>query len=84
MKSELTSLSTVTLAEAHTYMAAAREDELGAALLLAEDRIALARGTGAPDEVEVHQALFLLRRALGLAAPSFDWMRVELRHKLAA
>ena len=37
-----------------------------------------------PDDAEVHHALFLLRRARGLDAPSFDLMRVQLRRRLAA
>lgn len=76
------SLSEVTLSEACAYLAAAHDDELAAALRVAEDRLRLAGSTGVPDDLEVHHALFLLRRARGLRAPSFDWMRVELRRKL--
>jgi hypothetical protein len=81
------SLTTVTLSEARAYVAFAGGDELRAAVRLAEDRSALA-GEGprvsTPDETEVHHALFLLRRARGQAAPSFDSMRIDLRKKLAA
>jgi hypothetical protein len=38
----------------------------------------------APDDAEVHHAMFLLRRARGLDAPSFDSMRVQLRRRVAA
>jgi hypothetical protein len=34
--------------------------------------------------MEIHHALFLLRRARGLDAPSFDLMRVQLRRRHAA
>jgi hypothetical protein len=42
-----------------------------------------ARSAQAPDDAEVHHALFLLRRALGLPAPSFDSLRVALRERAA-
>jgi hypothetical protein len=62
----------------------AEGDELSAAFLLAQDRNHLAGEPGEPDEAEVHHALFLLRRARGLNAPSFDLMRVQLRKLVAA
>jgi hypothetical protein len=75
----------VTLAQAYLYIEAAEGDELRAAVALATDRLDLEGSVGhRPDEAEVHHALFLLRRARGLPAPSFDWMRVELRTTLAA
>ena len=39
---------------------------------------------GAPDDFEVHHALFLLCRARGKHPPSYDEMRVELRRRIAA
>ncbi len=79
----LRSLDTITLEEARTYIDAARGDELDAALLLATDRNVLAGSSDMPDDTEVHHALFLLRRARGLQAPSFDELRVELRQRAA-
>src|SRR5580700_7795906 len=73
------SLDTVTLEEALSYLDAANGDELGAAFTLARDRNSLDGSVSVPDETEVHHALFLLRRARGLNAPSFDLMRVQLR-----
>jgi hypothetical protein len=78
------SLDTVTLDEALAYLDAANGDELGAAFSLAADRNRLDGSTKTPDETEVHHALFLLRRARGLEAPSFDLMRVQLRRRPAA
>ena len=78
------SLEAVTLEESLAYLDSAEGDELSAAFSLAEDRNILDGGTGEPDEAEVHHALFLLRRARGLSAPSFDLMRVQLRNHVAA
>jgi hypothetical protein len=78
------SLDTVTLEEALSYLDAANGDELGAAFTLARDRNNLDGSVSVPDETEVHHALFLLRRARGLNAPSFDLMRVQLRRRAAA
>jgi hypothetical protein len=78
------SLDTVTLDEALSYLDAANGDELGAAYTLAADRNRLDGSVSLPDETEVHHALFLLRRARGLDAPSFDLMRVQLRRRVAA
>jgi hypothetical protein len=80
----LRSLSTVTLEEALAYLDAADGDELTAAYNLARDRNRLDGTHSAPDETEIHHALFLLRRARGLDAPSFDLMRVQLRRRAAA
>ncbi len=74
----------ITLTRAHLYLAAAAGDELRAAMTLAADRGELEGSCTAPDDIEIHHALLLLRRARGLPAPSFDAMRVELRAKLAA
>jgi len=75
----------ISLAKAYVYLSSAEGDELRAALALAQDRLDLGGVTDAsPDEAEVHHAFFLLRRARGLPAPSFDTMRVELRSKRAA
>ena len=82
------SLQTLTPTEANAYLDAADGDELAAALDLASDRNELASEDGetspAPDDAEVHHAYFLLRRARGLEAPSFDAMRVQLRKRIAA
>jgi hypothetical protein len=78
------SLKTVTLEEASAYLQATQGDELGAALMLAQDRNVLAGSEGAPDDTEIHHALFLLRRARHLDAPSFDSMRIQLRERMAA
>jgi hypothetical protein len=78
------SLDTVTLEEALSYLDAADGDELGAAFTLARDRNSMDGSVSVPDETEVHHALFLLRRARGLNAPSFDLMRVQLRRRAAA
>ena len=78
------SLATVSLEESLAYLDAANGDELTAAHNLARDRNRLDGSSGAPDETEIHHALFLLRRARGLDAPSFDLMRVQLRRRVAA
>jgi hypothetical protein len=78
------SLSTVSLEEALAYLDAADGDELTAAFNLARDRNRLDGSMSPPDETEIHHALFLLRRARGLDAPSFDLMRVQLRRRAAA
>ena len=75
----ISSVETLTLDEALSYLDLAMGDELAAAYELARDRNLLDGGTAEPDETEVHHALFMLRRARGLAAPSFDSMRVQLR-----
>ncbi len=80
----ISSVETLTLEEALSYMDIALGDELAAAFELARDRNLLDGGTTEPDETEVHHALFMLRRARGLAAPSFDSMRVQLRRLLPA
>jgi hypothetical protein len=78
------SLEKVSLEEALAYLDAADGDELGAAFTLAQDRNRLDGANNAPDAAEVHHALFLLRRARNLDAPSFDLMRVQLRRHVAA
>lgn len=78
------SLEEVTLEEALQYLETAEGDELTAAITLAKDRYVLDASDGEPDEAEVHHALFMLRRARGLSAPSFDLMRVQLRRLLTA
>lgn len=80
----IASLESVSLEEALTYLDAAEGDELKAAYALAKDRNLLDGSTLEPDDAEVHHALFLLRRARGLTAPSFDLMRVQLRRRDAA
>ena len=78
------SLEALTLEEALAYLDTAEGDELSAAYSLARDRNLLDGDRDEPDEAEVHHALFLLRRARGLNAPSFDLMRVQLRRLNAA
>ena len=78
------SLQGVSLEEALRYLDTAEGDELTAAFELARDRNHLDGSNAEPDDAEVHHALFLLRRARGLDAPSFDTMRVQLRRLHAA
>jgi len=80
----ITSLESLSLEEALAYLDSAEGDELSAASSLAKDRNLLDGDSREPDEAEVHHALFLLRRARGLDAPSFDLMRVQLRRLVAA
>ena len=77
------SLENVSLDEAVAYLDH-YGDELNAAYALAVDRARLDGSHGAPDDVEVHHALFLLCRARGKHPPSFDEMRIELRRRIAA
>jgi hypothetical protein len=78
------SLETVSPEEAVAYLEHAGGDELEAAYVLARDRNHLDGSNAAPDDEEVHHALFLLCRARGRNPPSFDQMRVELRRRVAA
>jgi hypothetical protein len=90
----LSDLKSFTPEQARAYLKAAKNDELAAAIAFAHDRNVLdalsesseTRSVAArtPDDTEVHHALFLLRRALGLPAPSFDTLRVALRQRAAA
>jgi hypothetical protein len=82
-KPTLRDLTTVTEEEARAYLEVACGDEIAAALAIAVDRNELAGAPAAPDDAETHHALFLLRRALGLAAPSFDSTRVLLKARAA-
>jgi hypothetical protein len=91
MRPMLSDLKSFTPDQARAYLKAAKNDELAAAIALAHDRNVLdaladkgaRRVAVAPDDTEVHHALFLLRRALGLPAPSFDSLRVALRQRAA-
>jgi hypothetical protein len=86
-KPSIKCLETVTLDEAKAYLEWCRGNELDAAFALASDRNRLdgASDSGAaPDDAEVHHALFLLCRARGLEAPSFDQLRVDMRRRVAA
>jgi hypothetical protein len=78
------SLDHVSLDEALAYLDASNGDELGAAFALATHRNEMDGSAEAPDDAEVHHALFLLRKARGLDAPSFDLMRVQLKRRVAA
>ncbi len=84
MSTMIASLDNVSLNEALVYLDSAEGDELAAAYALARDRNALEGSKTEPDDAEVHHALFLLRRARGLNAPSFDLMRVQLKRRIAA
>ena len=79
----LSDLKSFTPELARAYMMAAKGDELAAAIALATDRNKLDGSSSPPDDAEVHHALFLLRRAQGLPAPSFDSLRVALRQRAA-
>jgi hypothetical protein len=83
-KPSIKSLETVSLEEANAYLDYSSGDEIGAAYVLACDRNRLDGSIAPPDDAEVHHALFLLCRARGQLAPSFDGMRVELRRRNAA
>jgi hypothetical protein len=83
-KPSIRSLETVSAEEAEAYLEHTKGDELNAAYALACDRNRLDGSIAPPDEAEVHHALFLLCRARGKHAPSFDEMRVELRRRAAA
>ena len=78
------SLEHVSLEEALAYLDSSEGDELSAAFALATHRNELGGSSEAPDDAEVHHALFLLRKARGLDAPSFDLMRVQLKRRVAA
>lgn len=84
MQTIIASLESVSLEEALAYLDSAEGDELAAAFALAKDRNILDGSEADPDDAEVHHALFLLRRARGLNAPSFDLMRVQLKNRVAA
>ena len=78
----ISTLDSLSIEEARAYLDAANGDELDAAIALAIDRNALDGAPNSqPDETEVHHALFLLRRAHGEAAPSFDSMKIELKKR---
>lgn len=77
----VSSLGNLTLEQARAYLRLSKGDEIAAAVALALDRNLLEGLDKLPDATEVHHALFLLRRARGLDAPSFDDLRVELRSK---
>ncbi len=83
-KPSIRSLETVSSEEAAAYLEHTKGDELNAAYAIACDRNRLDGSIAPPDEAEVHHALFLLCRARGKRAPSFDEMRVELRRRVAA
>ncbi len=83
-KPSIKSLETVSLEEASSYLEHSGGDELNAAYAIALDRARLDGSHSPPDSAEVHHAFFLLCRALGKRAPSFDEMRVELRRRAAA
>ncbi len=83
-KPSIRSLETVTVEEASAYLDWCGGDQLNAAFALATDRNRLDGSQAAPDDAEVHHALFLLCHARGMDTPSFDDIRVELRRRVAA
>lgn len=83
-KPSIRNLETLSLEEAEAYLDYANGDELNAACALAWDRNRLDGSGAAPDDAEVHHALFLLCRARGARPPSYDEMRVERRRRVAA
>jgi hypothetical protein len=83
-KPSIVGLGALTLAEANAYIEYAQCDDLVAAELLAVDRSRFDGSPDAPDDPEIHHALFLLCHARGLATPSFDETRVKLRRRTAA
>jgi hypothetical protein len=83
-KPSIESLETVSAEEAEAYLDASGGDELSAAHVLACDRNLMDGSRAAPDDAEIHHALFLLCRARGKHPPSFDDMRFELRRRRAA
>ena len=84
MTPSIASLESLSLEQALAYLESAEDDELVAAYALAKDRNLLEGNVAEPDDAEVHHALFLLRRARGLNAPSYDSMRIQLRRLVAA
>src|SRR5690349_17550559 len=78
-KPTISSLETVSFEEATAYLDHSDGDELDAACALACDRNRLDGSRAAPDDAEIHHALFLLCRARGKQPPSFDEMRIALR-----
>jgi hypothetical protein len=77
----VSTLGNLDLEQARAYLRLAKGDECAAAVALALDRNLLEGLDKLPDATEVHHALFLLRRARGLDAPSFDDLKVQLREK---
>lgn len=84
MNTHIEKLESITLEEARAYLALAKEDEIEAAVLLAIDRNLLAGDDKEPDEQEIHHALFMLRKAFGREAPSYDSLRIALKNRHAA
>ena len=80
----LRSLEYVTREEAERYLAENSGEELEAAISLAMDRNILEGSSEIPDDADIHQALYLLKRAFGEDVPSYDTMRVEIRRRRAA
>jgi hypothetical protein len=75
--------ATPSLSQALGYLTSAKGDEIAAAMALALDRNQAEGQERDPDEQEVHHALFLLRRARGLSAPSYDLLRWQLKRRVA-
>lgn len=84
MRPPIASLDSLSETEARSYLEFAAGDEVLAALELAIERNRLDGSSATPDEMDVHHALFMIRRVFGRGAPSFDTLRVALRRLLAA
>ncbi len=83
MHRNLSNLRSLSIDETQSYLSEADGDELTAAYALACDRNTLAGSTEPPDDTEVHHALYLMRRARGLDAPSYDSVRLMIKGRAA-
>lgn len=79
----IANLSSLSMDETQSYLNDADGDELTAAYALACDRNSLAGSNEPPDDTEVHHALYLMRRARGLVAPSYDSVRLLIKARAA-
>jgi hypothetical protein len=79
----INNLSSLSMDETQSYLSEANGDEITAAYALACDRNSLAGSNEPPDDTEVHHALYLMRRARGLEAPSFDSVRMMIKGRAA-
>jgi hypothetical protein len=77
------SLAPPSLSQALAYVDQAGGDEIAAAFALAIDRNILDDSLEMPDSADVHHALFMLRKARGLASPSFDLLCWQLKRRAA-
>jgi len=82
-KTPLSNLHSLSTEQAQIYLDDHDGDELTAAYTLACDRNVLAGSGEPPDDTDVHHALFLMRRAFGKEAPSYDSVRLSLKGRAA-